>query len=178
MNRIMLDTETYALGPDALVLSLGACYFDLEEVGNSIYMVLDRGDQWGKREIDPEVLKWWDEQGDEAREVLDAPQTPVIHVLQSVIDFVDAWADDPATVEVWSKGSDFDNVVLNTLYRDFKMKSPFNFRNYRCYRTLASIAHPFKAYDLPVREGPAHNALSDAQFQAAMAGRYLKGTLK
>lgn len=179
MNRIMIDLETYAKGPDALVLSLGACYFDLEEVGHSFYMILDRGDQWGKREIDPETIKWWDTQDPELRSaLLDAPQTPVIHVLESFTNFVDAWADFPDSVEVWGSGSDFDNVILSTLYRDFKMRRPWGYSGNRCYRTLKNIAQPFKAYDLPVHEGPAHNALADAQYQAAMCGRYLKGTLK
>lgn len=178
MNRIMLDLETYGRGPHALVLSMGACFFDEEEVGDSIYMILSREDQWGKREINADTIKWWDEQGEAARKVLDAPQTPVLHVLNSFAAFIAAFADFPDSVEIWGNGATFDNVIMSTLYEDFNVRRPWSYSGDRCYRTLKNIAVPFGADDLPEFEGAKHNALDDAIYQAAMCGRYLKGTLK
>lgn len=179
MNRVMLDLETYATGPHALVLSFGACFFNEEEVGDSIYMILDRSEQWGKREINPNTIKWWNEQDTEVRSaLLDAPQTPIAAALNAFTGFIQAFADTPDSVEVWGNGSDFDNVILGTLYSDFKMVKPWSHSNNRCYRTIKNIALAFGSHDLPQFEGKKHNALDDAVYQAAMCGRYLKGTLK
>ena len=178
MNRIMLDLETYATGPDAMVLSLGACFFNEEEVGDGIYLVLSREDQWGKREINADTMKWWDQQSDKAKEVLTAPQTPVKNALNCFTQFIELFADNPKDVEMWGNGSDFDNVILGTLYRDFEVERPWKYSNNRCYRTLKNICLAHDSHDLPEREGTHHNALDDAIYQAAMAGRYLKGKLK
>lgn len=179
MNRVMLDLETYARGPHALVLSFGACFFNEEEVGDSIYMILSREDQWGKREIDADTIKWWNEQDTELRSaLLDAPQTPVIAALNAFTGFIEAYADAPDSVEVWGNGADFDNVIMSTLYSDFGLERPWPYNGGRCYRTIKNLVIPFGADDLPQFEGTKHNALDDAVYQAAMCGRYLKGCLK
>lgn len=179
MNRIMLDLETYSLDPRALVLSYGACFFNEEEVGDSIYMVLDRGDQWGVRHIDANTMAWWDKQSDEAKKVLTAPQTPVKAALNAFRGFIETFATgDPKDIEVWGNGATFDNVVFSTLHADFDLVKPWGYKGDRCYRTLKELVVPFGSHDLPQFEGEVHNALADAQYQAAMCGRYLRGKLK
>lgn len=179
MNNVMLDLETMGTSPDSVILSLGACFFDKEEVGDGIYLVLDREEQkQANRRVSEDTMIWWDNQSNEARTVFDAPQTPVAHALSGFAQFIELYADDPKKVCVWGNGSDFDNIMLGTLYDLWGIKKPWSYSNNRCFRTLKNIALAFDSHDLPVREGTAHNALDDAVFQAAMAGRYLKGTLK
>lgn len=179
MNDVMLDLETMGTGPRAVILSLGACFFDKEEVGDQIYLVLDREEQIAKgREVDASTMSWWAEQSVEARKVFDEPQTPVEHALNAFSQFVELFATDPKDVRVWGNGSDFDNIILGTLYDLWGIKKPWSYRNNRCYRTLKNIAIPYDSHDLPQCEGTYHNALDDAIYQAAMAGRYLKGSLK
>lgn len=179
MNDVMLDLEATGTGPNAVIVSIGACFFDKEEVGHGIYLVLERADQEAKgREVSIDTLDWWSRQSAEARSVFDAPQTPVEHALSAFSQFIELYADDPKKVCMWGNGSDFDNVILGTLYQTYDMKRPWSYSNNRCFRTLKNIALAFDSHDLPEREGTHHNALDDAVFQAAMAGRYLKGEMK
>lgn len=43
MHNIMLDLETLGTGPNAAVIAIGACFFDIEtrEIGATFYRVLD-----------------------------------------------------------------------------------------------------------------------------------------
>lgn len=179
MNDAMLDLESMGTSPDSVILSLGACFFDKEEVGDGIYLVLDREEQkQANRKVSEDTMIWWDNQSAEARSVFDAPQTPVEHALSAFSQFIELYADDPKKVCMWGNGSDFDNVILGTLYDLWGIKKPWSYSNNRCFRTLKNIALAFDSHDLPEREGTHHNALDDAVFQAAMAGRYLKGEMK
>lgn len=175
----MLDLETMASSNDAVIVSIGACFFDKEEIGDCIYLVLDREEQkQANRKVSEDTMIWWDNQSTEALAVFDAPQTPVANALNCFSQFIELYADDSKSVLMWGNGSDFDNAILGSLYDLWGIKKPWSFRNNRCFRTLKNIAIAYDSHDLPEREGTAHNALDDAVYQAAMAGRYLKGKLK
>lgn len=179
MNRIMLDLETMASSVDGVIVSLGACFFNEEEVGDSLYLVLDRDEQLAKgRKVHESTMKWWADQHAEARKVFDAPQTPVKNALNCFQQWIDVYGTTPLDVEMWGNGSDFDNALLADLYSMWGIAKPWSFRNNRCFRTLKNICVAYGSHDLPQREGTHHNALDDAIYQAAMAGRYLKGSLK
>lgn len=179
MNRIMLDLETMGTAADAAVLSLGACFFDEEFVGDSIYLVLDREEQILKgRTVTASTMSWWDQQSTEARAVWDAPQTPVKNALNCFRQWIEQFAPTPDAVEMWGYGSDFDCAIVTHLYGMWDIPRPWGYNKSRCFRTLKELVTPFGIHDMPVREGTQHNALDDAIYQAALAGRYLKGVLK
>ena len=64
-KHLMVDMETMAVSPNAVILSLGAVHFNPygNGWGDSIYFKidLDDQDQLG-REIDPNTLDWWAKQ--------------------------------------------------------------------------------------------------------------------
>ena len=179
MNDIMLDLETWATSQDAVILSVGACFFDKELIGESLYLCLDRDQQvLDGRKKDPKTVEWWDKQSDEAKHLFNEVQVGVFNFMSIFTDWVTNKAQDPGSVKMWGNGSDFDNAILGNLYESWGIKKPWSYSNNRCYRTLKNICLPFDSHDLPQREGVHHHALHDAQYQAAMAGRYLKGKLK
>lgn len=176
MQDIMLDLETMGTNASAAVISVGAVFFDKEETGDGIYFVLDRNDQlYRGRTIDVSTMGWWEKQDIGARAVFDAPKTPVPFALETISDWMKSKGDK---FNVWGNGSDFDNAILGDLFQTYEFEVPWSYSRNRCYRTLKNIALPFGSHDLPEFEGVRHNALDDAIYQAAMAGRYLKGTLK
>lgn len=179
MNDVMLDLETLGTGPNSVIISVGACFFDKELIGDSLYLALDRDEQIGRgREVSAETVTWWNQQSLAAREVFAESQMGVNMFLQTFSEWLLSHAQYPDDIKMWGNGSDFDNAILADLYRQWNVAMPWKFYNNRCYRTLKNIAIAFDSHDLPEREGVHHHALHDAEYQAAMAGRYLKGVLK
>jgi 3' exoribonuclease, RNase T-like len=179
MENVMLDLETYATRTDAVILSIGACFFDKEEVGHGFYAVLDRDEQITKgRYVDPRTVGWWAVQSDAARKLFAEPQFGVVYILDAFSLWVATNTQYPDDVKMWGNGSDFDNAILGNLYDQYDLTKPWRHSNNRCFRTLKNLCEPFGSHDLPEREGTHHHALHDAEYQAAMAGRYLKGKLK
>lgn len=161
--EIMIDIETLAVTPDALVLSIGAVEFSVQGgVGDTFYAVLGMDEQ-ATRRIDPGTLQWWMRQGPDAQEVLLAPSESVAAGLARLTAFVVRHAS--LNDGVWANGPDFDLVILQSLYRDYHMRTPWTHKQHRCYRTLRALAPTVSIADNMVL----HNALSDAKWQAQYA---------
>lgn len=171
MNNIMLDLETFSTKSNALILSIGAVKFDEKTIDdNGFYAVLDRHTQISKgRDVSASTLDWWFKQSPEAREVLVAPQKRVTEALEEFAEFC---GDNPI---IWGNGSDFDNVVLGSLYDEFGLPRPWGYSASRCFRTIKNL---LKVKELPGRQGTYHNALHDALYQAQCLQVYLKGKVK
>lgn len=169
---VMLDLETLATTPNAVIISVGAVYFSKEKLGGTFYAVLDPEDQQANgRVISPDTMAWWAKQSPEARKVFDEEPTPTAKALADFADFL-----GNRNVKVWGNGADFDCVLLGSLYEAFGMRKPWSFTNNRCFRTLKNISQP--RTNLPPRRSTHHNALDDAIYQAEHAQIYLKGTFR
>lgn len=166
----MLDLETLATSPDALVVSVGAVIFDpnTDVLGPTFYAELsdlplqqERG-----RRIDANTVVWWMAQDAMARQVFaekpdDAPnRLTTSGALLSFMELVAAAGGRDA--RIWGNGADFDNIIWGSLYGDFGLKRPWSYSKNRCFRTMkAGYPHVKVA-----REGVHHNALDDAITQA------------
>lgn len=178
-HRVMLDLETLSSNPNAVIVSIGAVAFTPDGLvpGTEFYAVLARGDQvsYG-REIDPKTVDWWLQQSEEARAVFranpDAPDLVLAQFSHYLGQICGAAGSPPFDVELWGYGSDFDNIVLGSLYTALGLQRPWTYRNNRCYRTLLNIAKGL--IEVPARTGVHHNALDDARYQAQCAAIYLK----
>lgn len=182
--HIMLDLETLGTGPGCTVLSIGAVAFTIDGCGSQFYKVVDRQScrDAGLTE-DPSTLQWWGKPSEEARRVLaeasSGPEmlgrvagmgkrgVPLWRALDAFADFVDSCGG--GVVQVWGNGADFDNAILGFCYRAAGRPLPWQFRNNRCYRTLRALTGNRKVH----RHGTHHNALDDANTQAAEAIRML-----
>lgn len=156
----MVDLETLAVSPNAVVLSLGAVHFDPygESYDKSLYFKIDLDDQDKLgREIDPNTLDWWAKQDPAIMEEAFSLNNRI-----SLIDAMDqfhkfAWGCDA----FWSHGATFDIVILESIYRQLGKPLPWHYWTLRDTRTLFDIG-----LDPEMPQGEKHNALQDAIRQA------------
>jgi hypothetical protein len=172
----MIDIETLATGPDAVVLSIGATAFSLEGLAPvQFYSVMDMSAQ-NARTIDPDTVKWWMQQqreNDGAADVFDGPREPLIAALDRFTNYVQTFLTP--TGGVWANGPDFDCVILRTLFDDFGLKTPWRHTQHRCFRTLKALCRSLNV-EVQVEDNMhMHNALADADWQARYTIAALKG---
>lgn len=159
-KHLMVDLETLAITPDAVVLSLGAVHFNPRSNGiqDTLYFKVDLDDQDRLgRTIDPNTLDWWSKQDPVIMEEAFSPNDRIS--LSEALDQFHrfAWGCDA----FWSHGAGFDIVILENIYRQLGKGIPWNYWQIRDTRTLFDLgADP----DMP--KGEKHNALQDAIRQA------------
>jgi exodeoxyribonuclease VIII len=163
MIDVMADLETLSTEPDAVVVSIGAVEFDpiAGALGNRFYCIIDleRDDVLGG-DVSARTLKWWMCQSDAARAVFNA--APMLTGHEALEAFRVFLLPHQGQTILWGNGSDFDNVVLRSMYKRAGLAAPWQFYNNRCYRTLKNMAPHVKME----RVGTHHNALDDAISQA------------
>lgn len=173
MDNLMIDLETLDVKPSAVVVSIGAVWFDgKDRLGAEFYEVCDLDDQFRYgRTMAPSTVKWWLQQSAEAREVFIKPPTKTSKVLA---DFVDFLGEGNKWAKVWGNGADFDNIILGGLYETYGVARPWSYGNNRCFRTLKNLYQIIP----PNRVGTHHNALDDAKYQAEWANAILSNFRK
>lgn len=161
--RVMADLETMGTAPGSAIVSIGAVKFGINGITDKFYericlkSCMDAG-----LTIDPDTIKWWLKQSDEAREELTKPDGEMIHV--ALMKFTQWINLTPSpSVELWGCGANFDNALLGAAYDLLRMPKPWKFWNDRCYRTVKAL-HP--EHPMQKRTGTHHNALDDAISQA------------
>lgn len=173
---IMFDIETLGTGPNAAILSIGACAFNpaTGEVNDvdTFYWRVDLAKSRSPGDIDASTVAWWMQQSDAARK---AAFTGIASPLHDVLESFWSWAcrfshhnrpelDD--TLNVWCNPPTFDEVIVKEACKRSGKTYPFHYRTSRCMRTLKCVgAQMGFAVDLPF-EGVAHNALADSIYQA------------
>lgn len=167
-QHIMLDLETLATGPDAVILSIGACRFNLDsnEVfygteDNSFYRAVNVDSQRARR-ISASTLEWWMAQSKEAQGVFTERK---VSLPKALLDF-SVWMCGPGerSPTVWSNGADFDMPILAHAFEQVDILRPWAPYSGRCYRTYKNL--PGARAVKVMRLGEHHNALHDAVYQA------------
>jgi DNA polymerase III epsilon subunit-like protein len=159
MKDIMIDLETLGTRSDAMIIQIGACYFDREtgEIGARFSANVDASEFSDKFTTDYKTIMWWFDQTNAARfSVSDLPQK-LKDALISLHQFL-----DKKDVNIWCHAT-FDMPILLNAFRVVGLEFPIHFRNMRDIRTLVDLADH---YSDSVRDGVHHNALDDAMFQA------------
>jgi hypothetical protein len=187
MIEIMLDLETMgSQSPNSAIVAIGAVKMDMDvlkmermppEAGDHIapqdlfvvsefYAVLNLDDCIKRGgAVEGDTVMWWLKQSDEARAAL---WSPAHHKVEDALNAYDAWVGAPTPH--WGNGSDFDNVLLKSMYRRAKRNPPWRYHQSRCFRTLKNLLpkeelNKIEA-DQPQGKWTAHNALHDAYRQA------------
>jgi len=159
-KHLMVDMETLATTPNAVVLSLGAVHFDPwgNGIGDQIYFKIDLDDQDKlNRDIDPGTLDWWAKQDPVIMEEALSPNDR-ISLVEAINRFHKfAWGCS----NFWSHGATFDLVILENIYRQLNKTPPWNFWQLRDTRTLFDLGH-----DPDMSKEGKHDALQDAIRQA------------
>ncbi len=159
---VMIDLETVGTRPTSAILSIGAIKFNknTKDIGPSFYKIVNLNSCYDiGLTSDPETLKWWAKQSEEAKEIFNQDGTPIKDTLELFKNYL--YYD---SLKIWGNGSDFDNVILANAYRASSIDLPWKFYNNRCYRTFKSslLIRP----KITNFSGVKHNALDDAKNQA------------
>lgn len=169
-KHFMIDLETLATTPDAVVLSIGAVEFNpyTGDIINEFYHTLRLEDQ-SNRKITPDTIVWWIKNlNDENKDIfIQEQKTPVRNALLLLSKFL---GDDKKAV--WSCDPDFDCAILANLYAEYHLHLPWKFYETRSVRTIREIAN-LCSIVLP-NDGANHNALADCKRQVQEVSHTIK----
>lgn len=167
--NIAIDLESLDKRPSAIVLSIGMAAFTIPGgLVGTYYAELNQGDQKQRgRTIDRGTIAWWNQQPEEAQRILTGLNSiDTIAALDGAAAFVNRFNGGHYQIAgVWGYGSDFDNAMLQDLYRDFGHPVPWSYKLNRCGRTITNLAKQ-TGMEKPPNNGTHHNALDDAVWQA------------
>lgn len=159
MKDVMIDIETVGTTPGSVILSIGAVYFSRVGIGDQFYVNIDPDSCEAVGLVcDPETVRWWDRQSEEAIAALLSNRRSLGEALESFTGFLDR------AKRVWANSPSFDCVLLQAAYRAAGTKAPWSHRSERCVRTVKWQVP--RSVTRVERKGVAHNALDDAIYQA------------
>jgi hypothetical protein len=162
---VMIDTETLALTPDAVVLSIGAVAYTAERGIFSRFEAFPNLDMQIKagRRIDADTLTWWFKQSNEAREeVSSATRYAVPGCARDLLSWVQFVSSGPTYF--MANGTDFDLPILTSLFEGTQMPwdGRSGYKQKLCWRTLYNL---YKAEIEFPTNATKHSALADAEAQ-------------
>lgn len=164
-NDIMVDLETLDTNPNCVILSIGAVRFSPTGMGIVEKIELkptieDQTEQY-RRTISEDTLQWWGKQNPQAIEEAfsESGRLSFAECLEILYKF--CWNRRA----IWSNGSGFDIVALETGYRDVGKAIPWPYYTARDTRTLFDIAG-VSLRDRKYGTKTTHRAIEDAEHQA------------
>ena len=158
----MLDIETLATTPDAVVMSVGVVKFD-PHTGTPYNKTLWRPDIDEQTERDRHVsestLEWWAKQADHIQEdaFSDEGRIPVTEFMKELNRYC------VGMDKIWCQGPQFDMLILENLYIQWGHHFGWQFWQVMDCRTLFQLmpVDPRKAIQQDL-----HSADADAYYQA------------
>lgn len=173
MHNVMLDIETLSTSKNAVIISLGAVFFDplTGGLGSSFYYTIKAESciEYGL-ETDAETIKWWGEQSEEARAVLTCPDADELdQVLYDFAGWLGENTPENQHVALWGNGPSFDCAILANAYNACGITPPWRYNKERCVRTMVNLGRELlniNPKDTIERTGTHHHALADAEHQA------------
>jgi hypothetical protein len=174
---ISLDIETLGAKPGCVILSIGAVAFDpltlpdsTLQAAHMFYRNLTIFDQLMLGlVIDPETVKWWQGQDEEAHYAIENEKS--VPLVTALSDFAEWFVNLERTGRVWAKSPQFDCSILEHAAEVLGVKMPWNFRDLCDVRTIAGAAKlvgRILPSPPPEPKGPVHNALVDARYQSEL----------
>jgi len=176
-RHAMIDLETLGVGPRAVIVQVGICFFDPWAPKHVADL---EGHSWN---VDPEscaslggqydgsTIMWWLAQSAVTREGI-APGASR-WVMRSVLNVLTAVMQRGAAVEgVWAQGAAFDIPILEHYFSTAGLEVPWGYGRVRDTRTVYWAAESLGWQR--DRSTTAHSALADcraqvAQLQSALA---------
>lgn len=192
-THISLDLETWGKRPGCDIRSIGADVFDpvagtVSE--DTFYIATDNpiaghnedhycnecGSEWYEHDVykyplhrDPETVKWWNDQSDEAQAAFDNPvdlRVALERFTSWIINMYPGGWDGKVTpdIRIWANDPHFDVSILTEAYHAVGLPVPWHYRAPRSMKTATDLAGLTR--DEYMTHGTAHNALDDAIAQA------------
>lgn len=170
MKDVMIDLETLSTEPNACVLSIGACFFDIKtgDIGAEFHKHIDVGGRNDNVHISADTVLWWLKQPEAARAAI--TQAKSVTLLAQALTDLFIFISKTKQPTVWSNGASFDLVILRTHYKRWGISAPWQYWQERDTRTLVDIAKRITGTDasntVRVAGDIKHDALADAIHQA------------
>jgi hypothetical protein len=162
MKILMLDCETLALTPDAVVTQIGAVFFDLqypEAAAHGQTWWPDLAEQAGRR-IDVNTVMWWMQQSDHARKsLIVAPHKR--EKKREILAHLTKLMTVHNVETVWAKPAMFDLPLLT----DYFGAKPWSHRVERDMQTIVRMYDPEGKLAPAGDPDKAHDAAYDALWQ-------------
>lgn len=173
-NHLMFDIETMSAEPNAAVLAIGACTFNLyqpDEIGETFLTTISlASNEQAGRHFSGDTIQWWLTQSKDAQAGL--YEGDITNLKNGCVAFR-MWAQKqrPALTHVWANDPDFDAVITRQAFQAVGEYWPFGFWLNRSVRTIGDLVYPDhqerKAMISGFRaEGTHHKADDDAIAQA------------
>lgn len=164
MKNVMIDIETMSTEPDAAILSIGACVFDVDEykITTEFYQNIDLTScvHLGLR-TETKTYEWWSK--DENKQAWESLKSNKVDIMVGMRRFAEWCRMLNEDVVPWSNPSTFDIVILENAFGECQIPKPWKFYNVSCYRTFRRL---FPTILTPRVGMLKHNALYDARYQA------------
>ena len=171
---VMVDIETLATGPNAVILTIGALRFNpygddrgrpVEEMPHFYCRVDPESFDYPEAEINDDTLAWWAKQPPEIQHEAfgeGVERFSIKRALEILFDFCRPMD------RIWANGPAFDIIILETAAKHAGVPVPWNFWQARDCRTVFRLN--------PQREEKAnnHNALDDCYQQTIKLQQCLK----
>lgn len=168
-DNIMIDIESMSLRTNALILSIGAVAFSLDDtgphIGRSMLAVPSLRDQLiYSRHVDPSTQAWWaDGERDDARVHWES-NTNEMGLKHALLELVLACKGAKA---IWANGIVFDIGVLEHAYQQVGLKPPWKYNMVRDARTIYKVFGTRRHYTPAeaILDGVPHHPISDCRGQ-------------
>lgn len=183
-THLIIDIETLSTKPNAVVLSLGCVHFQFESrktfseyLENGFYVKLDVKAQMDSgRKMQKETVGWWLSQSAEAR-LVTKPSAEDVHPRDALEQFsryvssVRQFEGFDDNCFVWSRGSNFDFPIIESLHDTFGMQTPYSTWSIRDLKTMFDVLTggnrgQYQPVSGTPREFLKHNALHDVCMDA------------
>lgn len=160
MKDVMVDLETWGNGSDALVVQIGAVYFNREtgELGKDFKININAEDAVKSgAKIEPGTVYWWLRQEGKAQ---DSITTGQLYGEKYAFVKLNEFLENAECI--WSHAT-FDFPIMTSAMKRLDIKPSFLFKAARDIRTLLDMAQ-FSFHNVP-RDGVHHDGLDDAKYQ-------------
>jgi exodeoxyribonuclease VIII len=173
--HLMIDLETLGLDSDCVVTQIGYVGFDplFPGLNSSGILRPDPNEQMfaRKRSVDWSTLKWWMQQSNEAREsIIQNSDGPMLDCLEKFVRDIDVLVGWSNIQGVWSHGLTFDVTIMQHLFKQYRLKTPWGYRVPKDTRTLFDLVPKMEW----IKPTLAHDAEADAIAQALNVQRAYK----
>ncbi len=163
LNGVMFDIETLGKEPGCVILSIGACRFDIDSkrIYDEFYVTIDAKDSLALGlTYNKETLQWWRDQNPAALKGIQKTAVPARDGLNNFYEYLSKKKDEP----LWAWGPHFDVPITQVAMMKVLSvdKMPWKYYNVYDARTVCNVF----GVDIERDEGVHHNALDDAKAQA------------
>lgn len=173
--HVMVDLETFGVGPTAAIVQVAAVKFDPFETKNSNdrfnHIVNLTSSILNGGTIDNSTVEWWSKQEENAIKNITSGLTH--NIIQTLDNFSSWMPNEEELGGIWSNGASFDIPILEYHYKKANKKIPWTHKKVFDTRTVKLLYTSVFGLELLKTKVTTHNAIDDALKQAEEISYYI-----